>query len=146
VRARCGRRVSAPARRKASNGIAIVPHAAPSRPAACSVVVVCAGIGAHTFDNRRTLTWLRNLGRRNVMVGAVSTGTWLLAKAGLLQGQRCTIHWEDLQSFAETYPRLNLTANLYEIDGKRFTCSGGTATLDVMLRLPCATVIDWRLQ
>ena len=46
---------------------------------------------------------------------------------------RCTIHWENLPGFAEDFPDIPVTADLFEIDRKRFTCSGGTAALDLML-------------
>src|SRR3546814_3813881 len=54
---------------------------------------------------------------------------------GLLDGYRCTIHWESLAGFAETFPELEITSRLFEIDRTRFTCSGGTAPLDLTLHL-----------
>jgi transcriptional regulator GlxA family with amidase domain len=59
----------------------------------------------------------------------------VLARAGLLDGYRCTIHWENLPGFAEEFPDIEVIAELYEIDRNRFTCSGGTAALDMMLNL-----------
>ena len=56
-----------------------------------------------------------------------------LADAGLLNDYRCTIHWENIESLAERYPRLNITATLFEADRNRFTCSGGMAALDMMI-------------
>lgn len=68
-------------------------------------------------------------------IGATSVGTVFLAKAGLLDGFRCTLHWENLDGFREEFPTLNVTSELYEIDGKRLTCSGGSAGLDMMMHL-----------
>jgi transcriptional regulator GlxA family with amidase domain len=68
-------------------------------------------------------------------VGAIDTGTYVLAKAGLLTGHRCTIHWQNLESFRTEFPDLQVTTNLFEIDRKRFSCSGATAALDLMLYL-----------
>jgi transcriptional regulator GlxA family with amidase domain len=59
----------------------------------------------------------------------------LLARAGLLDGRRCTLHWENLAAFAEQFPRITTTTDIFVIDGDRFTCSGGTAALDMMLEL-----------
>ena len=68
-------------------------------------------------------------------MGGLCSGTRLLAEAGLLDGHRCTIHWEDIQPLSEDFPRLEVTANLFEVDRKRITCAGGTAALDLMLHL-----------
>jgi len=56
-----------------------------------------------------------------------------LAEAGLLDGYKCTIHWENIESLAERYPKLNITSSLFEIDRNRYTCSGGLAAADMML-------------
>jgi transcriptional regulator GlxA family with amidase domain len=53
----------------------------------------------------------------------------------LLDGFRCTVHWENLDAFREDFPDLDVTGELFEIDGPRLTCSGGTASLDMMLSL-----------
>lgn len=76
---------------------------------------------------------LRFLASRGVRLGAVTYGAYLLARAGLLDGHRCTIHWESLEAFREAFPGLDVTGDLFEIDDNRFTCSGGTAALDMML-------------
>ena len=62
-------------------------------------------------------------------------GTFVLARAGLLDGHRCTIHWENHDSLREQFPELDLTEELFEIDRTRFTCAGGTAAIDMMLAL-----------
>ncbi|MET4804870.1 GlxA family transcriptional regulator [Limibacillus sp. MBR-115] len=98
-------------------------------------VIVCGGVDAHVFDNRQTLAWLRLLARQGAKMGAVSLGSYILARAGLLNGVRCTIHWENLAGFQEDYPQLNVTEELFEIDANRFTCSGGTAALDMMMSI-----------
>ena len=68
-------------------------------------------------------------------LGALCTGSYLLARAELLNGYRCTIHWENLASLREEYPRLIISSELFEVDRDRYTCSGGTAPLDMMLHL-----------
>ncbi|MFX9604606.1 AraC family transcriptional regulator, partial [Acinetobacter baumannii] len=68
-------------------------------------------------------------------IGAVCTGTHVLAKAGLLDGYRCAIHWENYDSFREDFPEIEVTQELFEFDRNRFTCAGGTAAVDMMLAL-----------
>jgi transcriptional regulator GlxA family with amidase domain len=99
------------------------------------VVVVCGGVEIHRFKDKGLFSWLRHMARKGSRIGAVCTGSDILARAGLLDGYRCTIHWENLASFAENYPDIDVTAELFEIDRNRFTCSGGTATIDMMLNI-----------
>lgn len=96
---------------------------------------VCGGIDIQRFDSTRTLGWLRRMVRRGCDLGALCTGSYVLAKAGLLDGYRCTIHWENLPAFTEEFPDLEVSTELYEIDRNRMTCSGGIAALDMMLYL-----------
>jgi AraC family transcriptional regulator, glycine betaine-responsive activator len=123
----------------ASNGIAIQVEAATAacEPAAAGgplpVVVLCGGLGSEHFQDKEVFGWLRRWDRRGAQVGALCTGAHPLARAGLLDGYRCTIHWENLPGFVEAFPEIQVTSDLYEIDRNRFTCSGGTAALDLML-------------
>ncbi len=59
----------------------------------------------------------------------------MLAKAGLLDGYRATIHWENQASLACEHDGLEIGSDLFEIDRNRFTCAGGTAAADMMLSL-----------
>lgn len=119
----------------ASNGIAVVPEASIADHQPFSTLVVCSGLNAHQYGDRQVFNWLRRLDRQGVDIGAISLGTYVLAKAGLLDGYRCTLHWENLASFTEAYPQLEVTSELFEIDRNRFTCSGGIAAFDLMLHL-----------
>lgn len=93
---------------------------------------VCAGGNPALFRQRRTLAWLRQLSRRGVAIGGVSGGPYILARAGLLDGYRCTIDWEHMAAFREEFPDLEAHRTLYEIDRDRLTCAGGIAALDMM--------------
>lgn len=100
-----------------------------------SMVFICSGLNVEKFDNKSVLAWLREEHNRGVAVGGLCTGAHILAMAGLLSGRRCAIHWENLPGFAESYPKAEVYADLYEIDGTIHTCAGGTAALDMMLSL-----------
>ena len=78
---------------------------------------------------------LRTLAFYGVSIGAVCTGTYVLAKAGLLAGRKCTIHWENYDSFREEFADIEVTQELFEVDRNRFTCAGGTAAIDMMLSM-----------
>lgn len=98
-------------------------------------IVLCTGIGAEQIRDRELFAWLRRAERGGATIGALCTGAFVLARAGMLDGYRCTVHWETLPGFIEEFPEINVVADLFEIDRNRFTCSGGTAALDLMLRL-----------
>jgi transcriptional regulator GlxA family with amidase domain len=104
----------------------------PDRP---SMVVVCSGINVESYANKSVFAWLREEYNRGVAVGGLCTGAHVLASAGLLSNKRCAIHWENLPGFSEKYPKANVFADLFEVDQNIYTCAGGTASLDMMLKL-----------
>ncbi len=118
-----------------SNGTVVLPQASIEDSERLDNVVVCSGLDAHLVDDKKLFGWLRRMGRQGARLGALSDGAFILARAGLLDGYRCTIHWNCLDSFAEAFPDLETSPELYHIDRTRFTCSGGTASLDMMLSM-----------
>ncbi len=79
--------------------------------------------------------WLRAVARQGLPLGGICTGSYWLAWAGLLDGYRCTLHWEDAARFLDHFRQVQLSSHLFEIDRDRFTCSGGVAPIDMMLSL-----------
>ncbi len=121
-----------------SGGIEVMTQAAIADVDRIPDLFVVAGLDAQTFDDRAILSWLRRLERVGCRLGALTTGSYILARAGLLDGYRCTIHWENLAGFREDFPGIDATTEVYEIDRNRMTCSGGTAAMDLMLGLIAA--------
>jgi transcriptional regulator GlxA family with amidase domain len=118
---------------RASNGIEIaVQGSLEDRPRA-ALVLVCAG--TTELDDARLPRWLRDAARRGVSIGGISLGAYALAEAGLLDGRRCAVHWESFAAFAENYPRVHATTDIFVVDDHRYTCSGGTGALDMMLHV-----------
>ena len=99
------------------------------------LVLVCAGERVQHHVDKACIAWLRRLARSRTPLGAICTGAYVLARADLLDGYRCTIHWENLASLREEFPDITVTTELFEIDRDRCTCSGGIAPLDMMLNL-----------
>ncbi|WP_019906511.1 GlxA family transcriptional regulator [Methylobacterium sp. 77] len=121
---------------QASNGIAILPDVDVGDTALdADRVFVCAGGNPAGFDDPALTAWLRHLARRGITLGGISGGPYLLARAGLLTGRRCTLHWEHVPAFEERYPEIEVVRSLFEIQDDRITCSGGIAALDLMLNL-----------
>lgn len=100
-----------------------------------SMVFVCSGINVEKFNDKPVQGWIREEYNRGVSVGGLCTGAYVLARAGLLANRRCAIHWENLPGFQEAFPKADVYADLFEVDGNVYTCAGGTAALDMMLSL-----------
>ncbi len=120
---------------EASNGVRVDVQGTPEMLQDCRLVFVCAGLEVKAHADKETLNLIRRLDRKGAIIGAICTGTYLMAAAGLLDDRRCTIHWENIDGLAEEFPLLEITNELFEIDDKRVTCSGGTASLDMILYL-----------
>ncbi|MCS4505389.1 HTH-type transcriptional regulator CdhR [wastewater metagenome] len=121
----------------ASSGLETRVECALEEPLPLDMVVVCAGVDVQSHCDRETLTWLRRMAGRQVPLAAVCTGGYVLARAGVLNGYRCTLHWEHISSIHEAlmFPEVTFTSQLFVIDRDRYTCSGGVAPLDMMLTL-----------
>lgn len=119
----------------ASDGLKVTPDAATSVPLALDMVVVCGGVGPARAVQREHVAWLQGQARLSRRLSGICTGSWALAKAGLLDGYETSVHWECLAAMQESFPRARLTTRLFSIDRERATASGGTAPLDMMLTL-----------
>jgi transcriptional regulator GlxA family with amidase domain len=138
----------------ASNGAQIRADTQIGDAQALDLLLVCAAGNPAHFEDKRTFARLRYLASRNIRIGGVSGGPYILARAGLLDGHRCTIHWEHRPAFIEAFPQLDVQNGLYVIDRDRLTCAGGIAGLDLATALIAedhgrhlATMVnDWYLQ
>ncbi|WP_286916295.1 GlxA family transcriptional regulator [Pseudomonas sp. UBA6276] len=119
----------------ASDGLQITPDSAMHKAAPMDTVIVCGGVGIQRAVGRDHVSWLQSQARQSKRLGAVCTGSWALACAGLLDGFECSVHWECLASMQEAFPRVAMSTRLFTLDRNRFTSSGGTAPLDMMLHL-----------
>lgn len=101
-------------------------------------LLVCGGIDVQRSTTKGIIGWLRREARRGVAMGGLCTGAYALAKAGLLDGRKATIHWENQDGFSEEFEEVKLTKSVFVLDGNRMTTAGGTASLDLMLKLIAA--------
>lgn len=129
----------------------VIPLSPGGEPVACSsgFAIPCAdllelGTGCHTIfvvAGGKPEDWhglepvhqaLRRLARHGVRLGGISSGAYVLAEAGLLDGRDFTIHWEHASAMRETFPQLAPRQARFVLDGDRVTCGGGVAPLDLM--------------
>ncbi len=78
--------------------------------------------------------WLRT--QRPAPVCAMTTGSYFLAEAGLLDGCDATTHWRFFDDFAARYPKLHLQRRRFITRSANRYCTGSVdAVRDVMLHL-----------
>ncbi|MFZ7094131.1 GlxA family transcriptional regulator [Primorskyibacter sp. 2E233] len=98
-------------------------------------VVVCGGADVQDASTKKLLNWIRREARKGVAFAGLCTAAHTLAKAGLLDGKRATIHWENQDSFSEEFEDVILTKSVFTIDGNRLTTAGGTSSIDLFLQV-----------
>lgn len=77
--------------------------------------------------------WLRTLAAGGRLLGGIGSGAAVLAQAGVLGGHRATLHWALGPQLAGQHAEVVVSSNVYEIDRGRLSCSGGTASLDLLI-------------
>ena len=117
----------------AYNGVSIGVDSALCELSRDETIVICAGEDVGNMASKKLISWLRREVRRGMDFGALSSGTYLLALAGLLNGKRVTTHWEYRAALTEVLPDVIMEDAIYSIDGRVFTTAGGAASMDLML-------------
>jgi transcriptional regulator GlxA family with amidase domain len=118
-----------------SNGVMMQPDCSVDECPALDILIVCSELDVEAAYSSRLERILLNAVRQEIPVGSISSGAYLLARAGLLDGYRCTLHWENLAKMRHAFPQLTISDELFVIDRDRYTCAGGSASFDMMLQL-----------
>jgi len=98
-------------------------------------IMLCGGIDIQDATTKKLLNWVRREARKGATIAGLCTAGYSMARAGLLDGKKATIHWENQDSFTEEFDEVELTKSVFVIDGNRMTTAGGTASIDMMLKL-----------
>jgi transcriptional regulator GlxA family with amidase domain len=122
----------------ASNGLAFAKTEKLDFANIPDVLLVCGGVDIQHAVTADVIKLLTQASKHNIWLGGLCTGSYALAKAGLLDGYKCTIHWENMASLCEQFSAINFMEELFVIDRNRCTCAGGTAPLDLMLTFVAA--------
>ncbi|MCB6185111.1 GlxA family transcriptional regulator [Leeia sp. TBRC 13508] len=80
-------------------------------------------------------SFIGQIAKQEKILCGIHLGSWWLAKAGVLDQCRATIHWTEQERFCEEFNKIIVTSSLYEIDNQRMTCAGGSCSLDLLLHL-----------
>mgnify|MGYP001157320588 CR=1 FL=1 len=119
----------------ASDGIQISPDKTIADVANYDLVFVVSGINVMESHQPQEIRWLRTLVGRVRLLGGLCTGSYLLAKAGLLDGYSCSAHWECLAALQEEYPLVYCNNHLFSFDRDRITCTGGDVPMHMVMHL-----------
>ena len=98
-------------------------------------ILLCGGTSIQEVTTKKLIGWLRREARRGLTIGGLCTAAYPMAKAGLLDGKKATIHWENQDSFAEEFLEVELTKTVFVCDGNRYTTAGGTSSIDLLLKI-----------
>lgn len=98
-------------------------------------LIVIAGFHQSDRAPAKLIRSLRRIAPGFALIGGVDAGPWVMARAGLLDGYRATVHWEDLEDFATAFPDTWTVPDRYVIDRDRVTAGGAAAAAEIMLHL-----------
>ena len=118
-----------------SNGLTLVPDRKIEQVSRNATAFVCSGVEPRQTLDASVTHWIRRQRQLGSVVGGICTGSFTLAKAGILKDRRFTVHWENQAGFIECFSDLLPTMNLYELDDNIITAAGGSAATDMMLRI-----------
>ena len=99
------------------------------------IVIVSSSWAPETYNSAPLHGALLRWARAGATLGALDTGAFILAEAGLLKGKRATTHYEHIDSLRELYGETEVTEDLFVFDGKLVTCCGGSAATDFALHI-----------
>jgi len=118
---------------KASCGVQISPTSDFIPPAQFDYIVVVGGLlHAGPQLDEASIAYLKTAAQQGVALVGLCTGSFILARAGLMKGRKCCVSWYHSQDFAEEFPDLEPVADrLFVADGDRITCAGGGGTADL---------------
>lgn len=122
---------------RASCGVEVRPHERFPEPADFDYLVVVGGHLPECLElDEHTLRYLRDAHARDVGIVGLCTGSFMLAKAGLLAGRRCAVHTEHCHAFRTMFPEAEpVDDELFVRDGSILTCPGGSSALDLVFML-----------
>lgn len=119
----------------ASDGLSVLPTLSSKEAHKFDYFFVCAGMQSNPPNRAALNSTMQRFARQSKVFGALCIGSFMLARAGFLDGYEFTLHWENQPAFAEEFPELEISPNLYVMDRDRWTGSGGLSSMDIALHI-----------
>ena len=118
-----------------SSGLSVAPDGALTADSRGDYLFIMPSYGHLEMARPTVIRTLRAAARRYKVIAGFDTGSWLMAEAGLLDGRKATIHWDELEAFREKFTEVTVQRARYVVDEDRMTSSGAMAAFDLLLRL-----------
>ena len=117
-------------------GLMVVPNYSIDDAPKPDIVVVPGGGAQNLINDQALFDWTTKAAREAQVAQSVCTGAFVLAKAGLLDGQEVTTHYFSIDKLAKAYPNLKvIDGRRFIDDGKIITTAGISAGIDGSLHL-----------
>lgn len=121
---------------RAAGGITVQAPFQPELLALADTLIVPGWRDADELPPPQLLDWIRAAHARGARLCSICSGVFVLAAAGVLDGQRATTHWRYAEKLAQRYPRIEVQPDhLYVDNGQVITAAGSAAGLDMLLHL-----------
>jgi transcriptional regulator GlxA family with amidase domain len=121
---------------RARAGLAVHPEADFASAGKIDVLIIPGGVVTAELAKPEVIAWIGAMAPDCELVASVCTGAFLLAQAGLLDGQDATTHWDDIADLRTAYPQVRVRTDRRWIDNGRVITSGGiSAGIDMSLHL-----------
>lgn len=121
------------------SGLTLTPHQSFGVMKTPNIIYVPGFIGETEVilqHNMATISWLRKLKKTKAIITAACNGNFLLAHAGVLDGQKATTHWSLLDKFRRNYGNIEVEPEKILVDnGQVISAAGVTAYQNLALHL-----------
>lgn len=118
-----------------SSGIQLSHTALPKHLLTCDLVFICGGFETYHLELTALTVLIQQLAVRDIALGGLCTGALALAKAGLLDHQLASLHWENISAAQENYPNVEFHNQIFTLSPRLYSCSGGVCALDMTLHI-----------
>lgn len=118
-----------------SSGLPVMPDGAFDPSARVDDLFIVSSYDHLSLSTSKCRNVLRAARSNAKRIVGLDTGAWLMAAAGLLDGQKATIHWDIFDSFSEQFLSVDTTKERFIVSKNVITCAGALAAFDLALRL-----------
>ncbi|MCC9624735.1 helix-turn-helix domain-containing protein [Thalassospira sp. MA62] len=108
---------------------------APSAPQNIDYLVLISGYGMREQLAKSRRPRLQNAAQHAGRIIGVDTAAWLMAECGMLMGKSATIHWQEIDQFAEQFPDIDVRTDRFVEDGRMMTAGGASTVMELMLHI-----------
>jgi len=121
---------------RSSSGMQLRTDLALEEVESSDALVIVAGYGVREqAEPPQVRAALRTAARQADSLIGLDMGAWIMAASGLLYGRRATVHWYELDAFAETFLDVDVVADSYVVDHDRQSAGSATAAMSLILDL-----------